>query len=124
MNHLRGSFVADSDATNKMIDSEIMDMILKAVPTAIKNVKGGDDYELDEVNPAAPNCPDTINHWDKCDKSFYETKGPGSAGCLGEGGERCECFTRNDNGWNFYSWFCHAVSVPANPPPPTLAFHA
>ena len=109
-----------------MIDSEIMDMILKAVPTAIKNVKEGGDYELDVVNnPAAQKCPAVIKHWDKCDKASYETTGPGSAGCLGEGGQHCECFTRNDNGWNFYSWFCHAVDVPAsNPPPQTLAFHA
>jgi hypothetical protein len=86
-----------------MIDSEIMDMILKAVPTAIKNVKEGGDYELDVVNnPAAQKCPAVIKHWDKCDKASYETTGPGSAGCLGEGGQHCECFTRNDNGWNYY----------------------
>lgn len=98
MNHLRRSFVAES--TDPIIDLDIVEMFLKAVPTAIKTVNA--------IDPAGQKCPDVIKHWDKCNKGFYESNGPGSTGCVGEGGEQCECFTRNDHGWNYYSWYCHA----------------
>ncbi len=113
-NHLRGSFVADAESTtNKFIDLEIIDMLLKAVPASIKSVNA--------VDPAAQKCPKAIKHWGVCDEALYETKGPGSVGCLGKGGEKCECFTRNDKGWNYYSWFCKAAKSASSP---AIAFHA